>query len=80
MQVPVVEPTSDDELQLMQLDGQGGIPAIAAQKSWWGPVNEKIAHMLLERLASKPLPQRIKKWKIREDQLQNLTDSPRATS
>ena len=44
------------------------------------PVNENIANMFIQSLASKPLADRIRRWKIRKNQLNKIADSPCATS
>jgi hypothetical protein len=50
VQLPVVEPTSDDELQLMC-----EVESLQTQLSSAGrPVDEKFAHMFIQSLASKP--------------------------
>ena len=64
----VADPTSDDELQLMC-----EAESLQAQLSDAGrPVDEKIAQFFMNSLASKSLPERIRKWQVRRDHLQNL--------
>ena len=73
---PVAEPTSDDELQLMC-----EAESLQTQLKRAGePVDEKIAQLFIDSLASKSLPERIRKWQVRRDHLQKLLGLPRPTS
>jgi hypothetical protein len=60
-QLPVAEPTSDDELQLIN-----EVEILQMQLSDAGrPVNEKLEHIFLQSVTpDKPLTERIKKWKV----------------
>jgi hypothetical protein len=58
VQLPVAEPTpSEDEMQT-QLSEAGH------------PVDEKLAHIFIQSVTPKPLPERIRRWKARRDHLQ----------
>jgi len=70
------EPNSDEELQLM-----GEVESLQEELKEAGkPVHEQFINMFVQSLTSKPLADRIRKWKIRKDQLQKLIGSPRAIS
>ena len=65
---PVAEPTSDDELQLMC-----EAESLQTQLKRAGePVDEQIAQLFIDSLASKSLPERMRKWQLRRDHLQHL--------
>ena len=65
---PVAEPTSDDEMQLVC-----EVESLQSQLKRAGePVDERIAQFFMNSLASKSLPERIRKWQVRRDHLQNL--------
>ena len=70
------EPNSDDELLLM-----GEVESLQSQLKKTGETfNEKIENMFKKSLEDKPLPDRIRKWTIRRDQLRNMAEPPHATS
>ena len=65
---PVADPTSDDEMQLVC-----EVESLQSQlKTPNEPVDERIAQFFMNSLASKSLPERIRKWQVRRDHLQNL--------
>ncbi len=73
-QLPVAEPTSDDELHLIY-----EVESLQTQLSEAGrPVDEKIAQMFFQSVTPKPLMERIRKWKDRRDHLQKMVDRPHA--
>ncbi len=75
-QLPVAEPTSDDELQLIF-----EVESLQTQLSEAGrPVDEKIAQMFIQSVAPKALTVRIRKWQARRDHLLKMVDLPHATS
>jgi hypothetical protein len=74
-QLPVAEPTSDDEFQLIN-----EVESLQRQLKRAGdPVDEKFAQMFFNSVTPKPLTERIRKWKARRDYLQKLVDRPHAT-
>ncbi len=71
-----MEPTSDDELQLI-----GEVEFLQLQLKTAGkPVNQNFEQRFLQSVDPKSLPERIKKWQIRKDPLQRLVDNLPATS
>ena len=76
-QLPVAEPTSDDELQLIF-----EVESLQTQLSDVGlPVDEKFAQLFIQSVTpNKPLTERIRKWKARRDHLQKMVDRPHATA
>ncbi len=73
-----MEPTSDDEMVLM-----ADVELLQLQLKKAGdrdPVNQNFEQLFFQSIASKPLAERIRKWKFRKNQLQRLVDNLPATS
>jgi hypothetical protein len=77
VQLPVAEPTpSEDEMNLMF-----EVETLQTQLSDAGrPVDKKFAHLFIQSVTPKPLPERGRRWQAIRDHLQKLVDHPHATS
>jgi hypothetical protein len=71
-----MEPTSDNQLQFI-----GEVEFLQVQvKTTGNPVNQNFGQRFLQIVDSKSLPERIKKWQIRKDRLQRLSENLRVTA
>ncbi len=76
VQLCVMEPTFDDEFQL-----SGEVEFLQSELKIAGhPVDEFFEKQFRQRVDSKSLPERIKIYQMRKDQLQRLVDNLPATS